>query len=719
MPGSRIARRGGQVGAWVATLGLGLVTLFSLLESSRARAAATEARLAGANVHRLLDLRDAMADHSSAEARWAATAGDGYLSLVHAARLRLDTALAGLDRFEGDAPARHLAGEVRLLIATRLLAADAITVNGRMLADLVSDQAIHGSVEGLVRRQQDRLDEAAATQALANARGWALNLAALLLALVLGVSLTQLARLHLAQRTLAEQALAQTSTELRLLVDHAPLALVVIDPDGTVREWNAGAQHLFGWAAFEVLGQRVPVVPPEGLADAQALWAQVAAGEHVQGREMVRLRKDGSRVPVAVSAAPVFQPGHPPRLMFIYLNLTERQQADREVAEARERAEAATRAKSAFLATMSHEIRTPMNGVLGMAELLLHEDLAPAQREMVDTIHRSGAHLLGVLNDILDFSKVEAGKLTLEAIPFDPTRATRDVVALLRAAAEAKGLALLFRAEPGTPAAVLGDPGRVRQVLTNFIGNAIKFTREGTIWVTLGPAGASGGLRLAVRDTGIGIPADRLDAVFESFAQAHTSTAREYGGTGLGLAICRQLAELMGGRVGVESTPGAGSTFWCELPLPTHTETAPVAAAPVRAAAAAPATVAGTRVLLADDTSVNLAVATRMLKKLGCRVDTAVDGAEALAKARAGGYDLVLLDCHMPVLDGFGAARGIRALAGEMAQVPIVALTASVTAEEHRLCREAGMDGVLAKPVTIEQLRELLAERTAPAAPAG
>ncbi|MBK8004751.1 MAG: response regulator [Gemmatimonadetes bacterium] len=407
--------------------------------------------------------------------------------------------------------------------------------------------------------------------------------------------------------------------------------------------------------------------------------------------------------------------------MFIYLDLTERQQADREVAEARERAEAATRAKSAFLATMSHEIRTPMNGVLGMAELLLHEDLAPAQREMVDTIHRSGAHLLGVLNDILDFSKVGGLSSPSRPSPFDPTRATRDVVALLRAAAEAKGLALLFRAEPGTPAAVQGDPGRVRQVLTNFIGNAIKFTREGTIWVTLGPAGAGGGLRLAVRDTGIGIPADRLDAVFESFAQAHTSTAREYGGTGLGLAICRQLAELMGGRVGVESAPGEGSTFWCELPLPTYIGAEPAAAppAPVRPAAPPPATGAGTRVLLADDTSVNLAVATRMLKKLGCRVDTAVDGAEALAKARAGGYDLVLLDCNMPVLDGFGAARAIRALAGEMAQVPIVALTASVTAEEHRLCREAGMDAVLAKPVTIEQLRELLAERTAPAAPAG
>ncbi|MBK8005019.1 MAG: PAS domain-containing protein [Gemmatimonadetes bacterium] len=297
MPGSRIARRGWQVGAWLAMLGLGIVTVLSLLESGRSRRADAAARMAGANVHRLLDVRDAMADHSSAEARWAATGGEAYLSLVHAARLRLDSALVGLDSFEGDGPTRHLAGDVRLLIAMRLRAADALTVNGRMLADLANDQAIHGSVEGLVVHEQDHLRTAVAAQTLANTRGWGLNLAALLLALVLGVSLTQLARMHLAQRTLAEQALAQTSIELRLLVDHAPLALVVIDPDGTVREWNAGAQHLFGWAAFEVLGQPVPVLPPEAQAEARALWAEVAAGMHVQGREMVRLRKDGSRVP--------------------------------------------------------------------------------------------------------------------------------------------------------------------------------------------------------------------------------------------------------------------------------------------------------------------------------------------------------------------------------------------------------------------------------------
>jgi PAS domain S-box-containing protein len=418
-----------------------------------------------------------------------------------------------------------------------------------------------------------------------------------------------------------------------------------------------------------------------------------------------RLR-DGTVIDVEITSTNLDLDGRPCRIALMN-DVTQRNRIAAEVIVARDQAVEASNAKSAFLANVSHEIRTPMNGVIGMTELLLETDLTDEQREYAVHVGRSGEQMLSVINDILDLSKIESGHLELDCEEFDLAAKVRETCDSASTLARTKGLALELAVDEAVPSRLLGDARRLQQVLLNLLTNAVKFTATGSISVRVGAAPRSEArtaISVAVTDSGIGIPAEALDRIFDPFTQADASTTRNYGGTGLGLAIVRELVELMNGSITAESEPGRGSTFRFEVEMDN-----------VAGSEAAPGGSAGKEesetfesaptVLIAEDNPVNQIVAARMLERCGCSAQVVSDGHAAIEAWRGGRYDLVLMDCQMPNLDGYEATAQIRRLEGDGRRTPIVAMTAHALAGDRQRCLDAGMDDYLSKPLRHADLR--------------
>ncbi|HEY2359044.1 MAG TPA: PAS domain-containing protein [Phenylobacterium sp.] len=454
---------------------------------------------------------------------------------------------------------------------------------------------------------------------------------------------------------------------------------------------------------------RFPGFHPDDLAHVRESFRSLHTGAGRSGAFDARIvRPDGETRWIRVSHhLTVGRGGRWLKAVGLIQDLDARKRQEIALLEAQQAAEAAAEAKSAFLANMSHEIRTPMNGVLGVLHLLKAEKLTEEGRHLLDEALSCGQMLAELLNDVIDFSKIEAGHLELASEPMDPKALLEGVVRLLRPQAEAKGLILQLDAD-SEMGWVRSDPVRLRQALFNLVGNAVKFTERGSVTVRC-RSPRPGFLRFEVVDTGVGIPQQAQDRVFQRFDQGDASTTRKFGGSGLGLAITKKLAEMMSGAVGFTSEEGLGSTFWLEV-------MAEPTAAVVEAAESLASVLEGLHVLVVEDNPTNRMIATKLLESLGASVVTADDGYLGVEAAENGDFDLILMDVQMPGIDGLEAARRIRALGGAAAETPIVALTANVLAHQRRAYLDAGMDGVVGKPISPGALVQEIARLSAPPA---
>jgi PAS domain S-box-containing protein len=513
------------------------------------------------------------------------------------------------------------------------------------------------------------------------------------------------------ERALKEssQALEAKNAELaaavqrsQQVIESAPNGILVVNRAGLITLANRQAETLFGFQRQELIGQPVEMLLPASLRaghpkERAGFFSDPRARAMGSGRDLFAVRKDGSEFPVEIGLNPIQTDGEAAVLCSV-ADITERKKVEKKLLEA-------ARLKSEFLANMSHEIRTPMNVLIGMSGLLMETSLNPEQRDYAETIRRGAESLLVVINDSLDFSKIEAGKLDIDPVDFDIDTLVEDVAEFLSQQSSLKGLELTCSVDPDVPASVHGDAARVRQILTNLVANAIKFTEKGEVNLLLRSLGRSDGgtqLRFEVRDTGIGIPPELQGRLFEPFTQADGSTTRKYGGTGLGLAICKRLVELMAGSIGFESEAGKGSLFWVELPF---TDAPEPAKADMRLAS-----LDGLRILVVDDNRSNLAIVKAYLESWQIKADLAQNAPQAMAMireaARAGeSYRLVILDYGMPGMNGIDLARVIRS-DRNVASTPLIMLTSYSERREVEEARQVGVLVYLIKPVRKRQLRQ-------------
>ena len=482
------------------------------------------------------------------------------------------------------------------------------------------------------------------------------------------------------------------------LFEHSPVAIVVLDPQLEVISCNSAFEKLFLYKQEEVIGCNLDelVSPPGQLAEMNRISREVLGGGAVHHLAR-RRRRDGELVDVELFGVPIIAQGEMIGVLGLYHDISE-------LTEARRVAEAADRAKSDFLANISHEIRTPMNGVIGMLDLLKDTELDAEQQDYVSMASLSAESLLRLINEILDFSKIEAGQLDLELIRFDLRTTVEDVAQSMAGRAESRGIELSCLIHHEIPTDLLGDPGRLRQILVNLIGNAVKFTHEGEVLVEVSidsEADRELLLRFSVTDSGIGIPQDRIEDLFKRFSQVDSSTTRKYGGTGLGLAISKHLVELMGGKIGVESRKGAGSTFWFTAEF----------SRVVNGAAAAhwdDVNIQGARILIVDDNAMNRNILHRMLENFGCLAHSVASGFDALPALHMAAqtdrqFDLILLDMQMPEIDGEQTLQEVRGHSVGQ-NIPVIVLTSMGRRGDVRRLRELGCEGYLLKPVRQQQL---------------
>src|SRR5512133_99127 len=517
----------------------------------------------------------------------------------------------------------------------------------------------------------------------------------------------------LARREQADAALREAKDSFELLFNSSPACILITRlEDNIIIEVNEAYTVLSGYSRDEVIGKTALSLNfwerPE---DRQQIIQKVRENGFCDDIEVPLLKKDGSKYFSIVSAKIITLHGIP-HMMSVIRDITRRKRIEDELLKAKAAAEAANTSKSNFLATMSHEIRTPMNGVIGMLELLQHTELTPDQQEYAESAKNSGMEMVRLLNDILDLSKIEADKIELELADFDLRSVITDTIKLLQLPARKKGVKLSMTMDSDVPTVLKGDSGRLRQIITNLIGNAIKFTPEGSVTLHIrkdSEDGHSVTLRFLVRDSGIGIATGKLEQIFDPFTQADSSTTRKYGGTGLGLTISKKLAELMGGSIGAESTEGSGSTFWFTVVMSKPAESSLAAEKPLRAAThhvEKQTERSGIRILLTEDDQNAREIVPKLLKSYGFKVDVAGDGKEALRALEEEDYDLVLMDCMMPEMNGYDVTAVIRdpASAVRRHDIPVIALTGNAMKQDSEHCIAAGMNDLLPKPLILKDL---------------
>lgn len=507
------------------------------------------------------------------------------------------------------------------------------------------------------------------------------------------------------QATDALASLSESEQKLRGLFELAPVGIALTAMGGRFADFNEAFRRISGYRREELLELDYWRLTPPGYAEQEdAQLSALACAGRYGPYEKEYIHKDGSRVPIRLSGMLIEAPNGEKFIWSIVEDISEQLKNETALVEARDRAEAAAAAEAEFLANMTHELRTPLNAITGFAGILARspsltaEDAGHAAR-----ILDASKVLLALVNDILDFSRLDGAAIELEREPCDPRDLVRAVAALMAEEASDRGLDLDVRFD-GEPRLVVGDAIRIRQVLTNFVPNALKFTPSGAITIAVACAGVDANhvsLRIAVSDTGIGIAPEKIERLFDRFTQADASTSRRYGGTGLGLAISKQIVDLMGGRIGCDSHLGEGSTFWFEVVLPTAG--AASVATPADESACGPA--AALRVLLVEDVAVNRELIGALLAPFEIEIETAENGQQALDAVCSRQFDIVLMDVQMPVMDGLAATRAVRALEEPAARsVPIIAMTANVLPHQVQKCLDAGMDDHLGKPIDPQAL---------------